>query len=127
MTVDERVGTMLALLKVDYLMSNEMDRIPNAKRNDDKYVLLCETWQNCYELAKQYKGKLEGNKPDFPCDCNFINLEFPTETDEIVLREAKSKLANAIENADEVNIDTDIKGNLRIFFGFEDVYTPREV
>lgn len=127
MTVDERVGTLLALLKVNYLMSDETDRIPNAKRNDEKYVLLCETWQNCYDLAEQYKGKLEGNNPTFPCDCNYVELVFPTETEEIVLREVKEKLADAIRNADEVNMDTDIKGNLRMFFGFENVYTPREV
>lgn len=126
MTYEEKLAQAIALIKVDYMLSSERERIINPKRNDNKYNLLCETWQNCYDLAKEYKGKLSGEDPDFPCGCHLIQLIFPTENDEIVLREIKAKLASAINNADEVNIDTDIKGNIRINFGFEDVYTPRE-
>lgn len=126
MSIERKLANLVALLKVDYIMSNESERIHNPKRNDNKYNLLCETWQSCYELAEQYKGKISGQDPDFPCNCHLVNLVFPTENDEIILRETKAKLSNAIQNADEVNIDTDKKGNLRIYFGFEDVYTPRE-
>lgn len=126
MTNEEKFAKALAILKVDAMLSNETQRIKNPKRNDNKYNLLIKTWQDCYELAETYQGKLEGQDPDFPCDCHLVQLIFPTEDDEIILREIKSKLASAINNADEVNIDTDIKGNLRINFGFEDVYTPRE-
>ena len=126
MTVQEKLARLIALIRVDYMLSDEGERIHNPKRNDNKYSLLCETWQNCYDLAKQYKGNLDGNDPNFPCDCHFIKLVFPTENDEIILREIKSKFADAINSADEVNIDTDIKGNIRIYFGFEDVYTSRE-
>ncbi len=126
MTIDEKIANMLAIMKLDYLLSDESRRIQNPKRNDDKYELLCDTLQQCYDLAEAYQGKLESDNPDFPCDCHLIELVFPTEEDEIVLREIKAKLANAINNCDEVNIDTDIKGNLRIHFGFEDVYTSEE-
>ena len=126
MTTEEKLAKLIAFLKVDCMLSDERERIFNPKRNDKKYNLLCETWQDCYDLAQMYKGKLEGQDPDFPCECHLIKLVFPTEDDEIILREIKDKLASAINNADEVNIDTDIKGNLRIHFGFEDIYTPRE-
>lgn len=125
MTIDEKWAKLIAFLRMDYLVSDERERITNPVRDDTKYNLLCGTWQDCYELAKAYQGKLEGQNPDFPCDCHLIKLVFPTETDEIILREIKSKLANAINSADEVNIDTDINGNLQIHFGFEDVYTPK--
>lgn len=127
LTYEEKLAKAIALLKVDYMLSDEMERISNPKRNDNKYRLLCETWQKCVDLAKEYQGKLEGNDPDFPMDCHLIKLVFPTETEEIILREMRTKLADAISNCDEVNIDTDIKGNLQIHFGFENVYTPREV
>ncbi len=127
MTIEEKIAKLNAFLKVDYMLSDEMERISNPKRNDKKYNLLREAWQDCYVLAEVCKGKIEGNSPDFPCDCHFIKLVFYTENDEVILREIKDKLANAINYADEVNINTDRKGNLRIYFGFEDVYTPREV
>lgn len=127
MTHNEKWAKLIAFLKVDYMLSEERERITNPVRDEGKYNLLCETWQDCYELAKAYQGELKGQNPDFPCDCHVVKLVFPTETDEIILREIKSKLANAINNADEVNIDTTTNGNLRIHFGFEDVYSPREV
>ena len=119
------IAKLLALLKIDYMFSGEAERIKNAKRNDEKYELLCETLINCYELAKQHGGELKGNNPDFPCSCHVIDLVLPTD-DELILRETKSKLSAAINSCEELNIDTDLKGNVHFFFGFEDVYTPRE-
>ena len=128
MTVNEKWAKTIAKLYVECVLSRENDRIKNPVLNEGKYDLLMTTWTNCVELAKQYKGKAEGDDPGFPCDCHLIELELPTETDEIILREIlKGKLAEAINSADEVNIDTDPKGNLRIHFGFENVYTEREV
>lgn len=123
--IDDKLAELIAFLKADYMFSGESERIQNAKRNDEKYELLCKTWKDCYELANRFKGKLDGNNPDFPCGCHLIRLVLPTEDDEIVLREIKSQLADSISNCDEVNIDTDIKGNVRIHFGFEDVYTEQ--
>lgn len=123
----EKWAKLIAFLKVDYMLSDERERIKNPIRDDKKYNLLCESWQLCYDLSEQYKGKLDGNDPDFPCGCHFIKLVFPTENDEIILREiSKGAFAKSVDNADEVNIDTDKKGNLRIYFGFEGVYVPRE-
>lgn len=126
MTIEEKWAQLIALLKVDYMLSEENDRIKNPKRNDEKYEALCQTWQDCDKLAKIYKGKLEGENPEFPTCCHLIQLKFPTENNEIILREIKAKLANAIMRADEVNIDTDRNGNVNFYFGFEDVYTERE-
>lgn len=116
----------IALLKVDFMLSDEINAIRNPKRNDGKYNLLCETLLACYDLAQSFKGKLESNNPETPIECHVVKLVLPTENDEIILGDIKAKLADAINNCDEVNIDTDLKGNVRIHFGFEDIYVPRE-
>lgn len=126
MGIETEIAKLKAILMADYIFSGESERIQNPERNEDKYRLLLETWAKCYQLAEAYKGKLEGNDPDFPMCCHLIKLVLPTENDEIIIREIKSNLSDAINNADEINIDTDIKGNVQIHFGFEDVYTPRE-
>lgn len=114
---------LLAKMYVDYILSDERERISNPVRDDKKYEDLQKSWLQCAEMAARYKGKIEGQNPDFPCSCHLIKLVFPTENDEIILREIKSNLAETIDACDEVNIDTDIKGNVRFHFGFEDVYT----
>ena len=123
---NDELTKFLAMMRVEYMLSDERERISNPKRNDDKYNNLQQAWLHCAELAMTYKGKIEGQNPDFPCGCHLIQLWFPTENDEIILREIKSNLAETIQTCDEVNIDTDPKGNVRFFFGFEDVYTERE-
>lgn len=124
--MDFTLDQLIAFLRADYIFSGESERIKNPTLHKAKYNLLTQTWQNCYELAKMYKGKISGTDPDFPCGCHLVELNFPTENDEMILGEIKSKLADSINNADEVNIDTDIKGNVRFYFGFEDVYTGEE-
>ena len=126
MTVEEKWAQLIAFLKVDYMLSEENERIKNPKRNDEKYETLCLTWQDCDKLAKLYQGKLKGDNPEFPTSCHLIQLKFPTENGEIILREIKIKLANAINRADEVNIDTDRNGNVNIYFGFENVYVEKD-
>lgn len=127
MTVEKKISQLIAFLKMDYLMSNESERIMNPVRDDSKYNLLCECLSNCYSLSEQYEGKLNGVSPDFPCSCHTISLILPTENDEIIMGKIKGKLANAINSADEVSIYTDIGGNTYICFCFENVYSPREV
>lgn len=122
----DKLSKMIAQMYVDYMLSDERERIINPKRNDNKYDNLLRAWVDCTELAVKYKGKIEGQNPEFPCGCHLIKLWFPTENDEIILREIKSNLAETIQNCDEVNIDTDLKGNVQFHFGFEDVYTERE-
>ena len=127
MTIDEKWAKAMAKLYVECVLSKENDRIKNPIRNDNKYETLTETIVKVCEFAGTYKGTVNIDDPDFPCDCHLVELILPTENDEIVVREIKSHLADAINAADEVNIDTDLKGNLRIHFGFENVYTEREV
>lgn len=123
MNGNDDISKLLAKMYVDYMLSDEKERILNPERNDKKYADLQKSWLQCAEIAAKYKGKIEGQNPNFPCSCHLIKLVFPTENDEIVLREIKSNLAETIEVCDEVNLDTDIKGNVEFYFGFENVYT----
>ena len=121
--LESKLAQLLAFLKVDYLLSDERERIADPICHKGKLDAFKRTLQDCCELAKAYQGKLESDDPEFPKGCHLIQLVLPTENDEIILRELKTKLADAIESADEINIDTDLKGNVRFYFGFEDIYT----
>ena len=115
----------MEMLRLNYIMSDESERIKNPVRDDKKYEVLRETYVEVTSLCEGTGATVSGDDPDFPKDLHQIVVTFQNGIDDIeFIAEAKRKLVKAIENADCLLVSAGIKGNVEFLFGFSDIYKP---
>lgn len=124
--MQDNITTALALLRLQYALTDESDRIDNPERNDQRYYDYCEAITKGTTFVENVKGKLEARDPDFPCECHLMEIYVPTENPDLDITMVKGKLADIINSADEVGMGVDERNQIYIYLGWNDIYTPRE-
>lgn len=116
---------LLALEYMNYILSDEMDRITNPVVDQYKYKLYLYSIEKILYFSMKNKCNVSYTNPVFPTSYHLISLLFPTSNDEIGLPKDDIEIFNIISKADGFNMDTDLFGNIRFYFGFENIYKER--
>lgn len=119
------LSAFFAYLTVDAMLSDEAERIRNPKRNEKKYANLVQCCKLIGEFAKETGSQISSDDIDFPKDNHVILIYLPTEDDDIDITKCKGKLAQVIDKADGVVVDTMTDGRIRFCFVFYNTYAPK--
>lgn len=122
---EKLVNEVRNIMMMDYILSGESERIHNPIRNERRYEAYVEAVRKCREFAEKYCLKMSYADPDFPKDGHMIELVFQTENDEVEIEKKDLALFEIIAGCDGVNMDTDLKGNIRIYMYYEKIYEER--
>ena len=115
-----------AFLMVDYILSDEPERIINASVDEKKYEKYLQVIQRSVEYAEKYGLELKVDDPQFPKSNHMISLIFPTQNDLIEINIGDIQLFNFIGCSDGVIMGTDRLGNIEIDMFFNDIYKERK-
>ncbi len=114
------------LIIIDYILSDERERIINPIVDEDKLSLYNNVILRCKEYENGRNVKFDYDDPSFPKCIHMITIKFLTFNDEYEIIGKEMQLFNLIACADSVILDTDKIGNIRIDLFFENIYMERE-
>ena len=112
-------------LIMDWILSDERERIIDPEVDVEKYVKYVCTIQKCTEWAEKHHMRVSYDDPKFPQSIQMITLVMPTQDDEIEIGKEGLNIFEMISYSDSVIMDTDLKGNIRINIFFQDIYKER--
>ena len=122
---EKLVNEVRNIMMMDYILSGESERIHNPIRNERRYEAYVNAVKKCRQFAEKYCLKMSYADPEFPKDGYMIELVFQTENDEVEIGKKDLALFEIIAGCDGVNMDTDLKGNIRIYMYYEKIYEER--
>ena len=117
----KEVGEMF----MDWILSDERERIIDPEVDVEKYVKYVCIIQKCTEWAEKYHMRISYDDPKFPQSIQMITLVMSTQDDEIEIGKEDLNIFEMISYSDDVIMDTDKKGNIRINIFFQDIYKER--
>lgn len=130
MDMEREIRKLYEFLHIDYIMSDEIDRVPNAIKDKRKCLLMKKAYVLLDELLKgnsDANGTIKGDDPDFPKSHHIIIVRFNHGIDDIsFIDEMKGKLVEVITDCDELLISANLKNEVEFVFGYEDMYTEKE-
>ena len=119
------VCKLKALLMIDYMLSDEPERIIDPEIDEGKYELFLGVIQKCVEYAERYHLKLDVDDPEFPKCSHMLSLIFPTQDELLEININDMYLFNIIGCSDGVIMGTDKSGNIQIDMFFNDIYKEK--